>query len=177
MLTVTLDTNCADDSELVALMRECGAQIALVTTTDREARGTSFKVVFEGIDRVSEPGLWGEGGWGTSMWGGGPVVDYRDENGNAVKGHPFEAILTVVSNCSFPPRGKRDKLTVGQRQQLRDAMILCAHVQHRRSIFVSNDVRAFIKGGRQEKLQSMFDIRIMAATEAHAYFQSLRSAK
>jgi hypothetical protein len=175
MITVTLDTNCADEMELIALMRQRGAHVALVNTTDLEARGSSFEVKLEALERVPEPGLWGEGGWGTSMWGGGPSVEYRDEAGDACCSNPFEATLAVVSNHSFPPSGQRSHLTPGQGRQLRDAMIFCAHVQHSRDLFVSRDIRAFVNEGRRERLESMFDTRILTPSEAADYFRGLTS--
>jgi hypothetical protein len=177
MLKVTLDSNCANASELVALIRRCGGHVALINTTDREARGTSFEGAFRGIERMPEPGLWGEGGWGSSMWGGGPDVEYRDELGALQEGNPIEGILSVISNGSFPGPGRRGSLTAGELRQLRDAMILCGHVQHGRSIFVTGDLRGYVRDGRRERLQSMLVIQIMTPDEAEDYFRRLEASK
>ncbi len=73
----------------------------------------------------------------------------------------MEKILDVISNKSFPVPAKRDNLSKGQRRQLRDAMILLAHIRNKRDIFVSNDDKAFIRDGRRERLEKMFKIQIM----------------
>jgi hypothetical protein len=47
-------------------------------------------------------------------------------------------------------------------------MILALHAQHRRDIFVSGDEKAFISGGRRERLERMLERRICTPAEAVA---------
>lgn len=60
----------------------------------------------------------------------------------------------------FFPRS-RDNLSKGRRRQLRDALILGAHIREGRDIFVTNDERAFIRDGRREKLHALFGVHIL----------------
>lgn len=166
MLRLTIDTNLIDDSELFAAAMRSGADVAAVTVSRREAEGTSFKAHLTRLGSVPEPMVWGEGAWGEGLWGGGPDAVYRLENGSIVNGNPLEAILAVISNSSFPKPGFRDPLTSGQRRQLRDAMILCAHVQHGRDVFVSLDNKAYFREGRRARLELVLGTRIMTREEA-----------
>ena len=81
----------------------------------------------------------------------------------------LERALALLSNRSFPPPGRRDQLTGGQRRQLRDAMILCAHLRSNREILVSNDRRAFIDHGYREAIESEFGTSVMTVEEFEAY--------
>src|SRR5262245_29291434 len=55
----------------------------------------------------------------------------------------FEAVLTTITNGSFPKPDNRSALTQGQRNQLRDAQIFCTHVREGRDIFVTDDAKPF----------------------------------
>lgn len=81
-------------------------------------------------------------------------------------GDPFEAVLKVISNGSFPPPRKRGALSAGQRRQFRDAMHLALHVQYGRDLFVTRDAKAFINSGRRGVLENMLATRIMTPAEA-----------
>lgn len=165
-LTLTLDSNVVEDSNLLEAAREAGAEVAVVTVTERELGSSSYGVHILPLARIAEPGVWGEGTWGSGTWGGGDAVCFLDSDGSSVTAHPLEAILSVISNGSFPPQGQRDSLSRKQRNQLRDAMILCAHLQHRRSLFVTGDLKAFVSHGRREMFEQRFSCRIMTAAEA-----------
>jgi hypothetical protein len=78
--------------------------------------------------------VWGEPPWGEFLWAGA----------NEEKMSDLEAILKIISNGSFPKSGKRELLTDGQRNQLRDAIIFEAHVREKREIFVTTDRKAFL---------------------------------
>lgn len=80
----------------------------------------------------------------------------------------FEAILSIISNKSFPPAGpSRAVLTAGQRRQLRDAMILEAHARERRDVLVSNDRTAFVgkDGEKRPRLEALCSTRILTVDE------------
>lgn len=83
--------------------------------------------------------------------------------------------MGIISDKGSPKQGQRDALTSGQRRQLRDAMIFCAHVRERREIFVTNDANAFIDEGRREKLERQFNTRIMKAAEFVALYATSKS--
>jgi hypothetical protein len=106
--------------------------------------------------------------WADRVWKAGPDVAYTHENGSESRGDPFEDVLSVVSNHSFPPPEGRKHLSDGQRRQFRDAMILSLHAQHRRDVFVSGDERAFISAGRRERLERMLGTRIRTPAKAIA---------
>ncbi len=172
-LRVTLDSNVLK-SDLVTLRAVIGGrnvELAYTTVTLRE----------EGRDEgqeeivIAETGIYDE-----STYDSGAV--YADTRvyetlvigesriGFAVVGSdtsPFEAILNVITNGSFPKPGLRDHLTRGQRAQLRDAMILEAHHRDGRDIFVSNDVAAYIgkQGERRPLLEALCDTRILTVNE------------
>jgi hypothetical protein len=77
----------------------------------------------------------------------------------------LEHILKIISNDSFPRPGSRDDLLPGPRRQLRDAMILLAHVREHREIFVTDDKKAFVRHGRREKLELLLSTSIMTSKE------------
>jgi hypothetical protein len=114
-----------------------------------ETAGTSFEVTLRLLTRVDENVPYGIGPYGAHTWGGRP--------------DPVccEKALQIISNGSFPPAEQRGALSDGQHRQLRDALILCTHVRDGRDIFVTNDKRAFIAGGRKEKLEAAFATIIM----------------
>jgi hypothetical protein len=85
----------------------------------------------------------------------------------------LNAPLTILSNGAFPLPGKRENLSSGQRRQLRDAMILSAHVRSNRDILVSNDRRAFVSEGRRERIEAEYGIRVMTVAEFEAYVSEL----
>jgi hypothetical protein len=153
MLTVTLDTNAVDDQTKRRLQAACAGravQIAHTTVTDRELEPSDIAA---SAGELKETAVWTESRWDQSVWG--------DEDQCA----RFEEILSITSNGSFPSAGMRSSLSDGEKKQLRDAMILETHTRERRTIFVSDDERAFIRGGRREKLQALCSTRIMTTEE------------
>ena len=149
--TVTLDTSVADD--LVSALPNDGFEVTIVSVTDRETEGTPFQVQLRRIPQVPETGVWDESRWDHSVWGSGEDSECLDQ------------ALAIISNGSFPESAQRRSLSPGQRRQLRDAMILCAHVRQHRDIFVTNDLKGFIKDGRRDKLREAFSTRIMTRDE------------
>jgi hypothetical protein len=84
----------------------------------------------------------------------------------------LERLLEIISGGTFPPPGKRESMTPGQRRQLRDAMILEAHSRESRDIFVTKDERGFIRAGRREALEHLCGTRIMTIDEVCAFLDS-----
>ena len=158
MKTVTLDTNIlAHSEELLIAGRKHGFQFARITVTDREVKNSSFQANLQPLDKVPETAVWGESKWGKAVW--------------ASEESYLEEILSIISNGSFPKI--HHQLTSGQRRQLRDAMILEAHIREKRDIFVSNDERGFLRYGKREKLEAKFGTRIMSLAEFQEFLDSL----
>lgn len=152
VITVTLDTDVFPADELMDLARGLNFSFARVTVTDRETSGTSFESQLIGLEQLLEPAVWGESNWGEAVW--------------TEEGSRLEEILQVISNRSFPRN--RASLSKGHLHQLRDAMILDAHVRENRDIFVSNDSTAFMNEGRRELLQKRLQTVILTKEEFEA---------
>jgi hypothetical protein len=152
MKTVTLDTNTVDDLGLIEAARLAGFAVVQTTVTDRELESSGVQSALDG-GRLYEPFVLGESRLGFAMLGSESVAT------------TFEKLLRVISNGSFPPRDRRSNLSPGERRQLRDAMILSTHIREGRDIFVTNDAKGFIQGGRRESLEREFGIHVMTAIE------------
>jgi len=149
MGSLTFDSTTKLNDPLVLKTEQAGWHIAFVTVSEREAKGTPFKVWLE-----PEIGVWDESSWDNARW--------ADDQSS----YRLEQILTIISNGSFPRN--RDRLQRGQRHQLRDAMILEAHAAAGRDVFVTADAKAFIKNGRRAQLQALLQTRILTPTELRA---------
>jgi hypothetical protein len=154
VILVTIDTNILPADDLVAAVPPGKFEFSVVSVTDREGGGPSS------VDQVVETGVWDESSWSKAAW-----ADSAD-------GDCLEQVLAIVSARSFPQPDLRGSLTDGQRRQLRDAMIFCAHVRAGRHIFVTNDERGFVRGGRRQQLEQMFASRIMTRSEFEREFAS-----
>jgi hypothetical protein len=152
MTTVTVDTSIFSD-DLRAVLEPKGFSFAAVTVTERELTGHHLAVQLQQLSSVPEAAVRGESLWGTGLWGG------------PSEGVCFEDLLRLIGNGSFPPSGKRDNLTAGQRHQLRDAMIFCTHVPAGLDIFLTDDRKAFVKHGRRAKLEAAYKTCIMTRDE------------
>ncbi len=128
--------------------------VTFASVSLREAKGSDFEVTLRKHDLVPELGVWNESSWDNARW--------ADEQ----SGDLLEKVLSIITNGSFPKN--RSNLTEGQLHQLRDAMILEAHAAKERAVFVSADVRAFIKSGRREQLESLLKTRILRPSEFEA---------
>ena len=133
-MRVTLDTNVLEADEIIKAGRRCGFEISVVSVTEREVENSPYEVHLKNLGTVLETVVWGESRWGKAVWG-------SDESANRL-----EMILGIISNGSFPAKRARAVLSEGQRHQLRDAMILEAHVRRGLDIFVTNDRRGFVRG-------------------------------
>ena len=157
MNSVTFDTNVFPAEALVARARRLGLTVAAVTVSRREAEGSSLEEEVSALESVLETGVWGESRWGQAVWGG------SSDSGR------LERVLALLSNGSFPPPGRRDHLSNGERRQLRDAMILCAHLRAGRDLLVSNDRRAFVADRRRQAIEAEFGTHVMTVQEFEAY--------
>lgn len=191
MLRVTLDTNTIDHRARIEAACAClNVELAYTTVTDRETEGTSLATSGSG---VTETGVWNESRWGQFVWGrsvseSGVYDESRYDSGAVYAAQPvpetavpgewrlgeaalggdesqpmLEIILRVIGGGSFP--SQREKLTRGERRQLRDAMILEAHHRDRRDVLVTEDAKAFINDGRREALEALCKTRIMRVDE------------
>lgn len=136
-----------------------GFDFAVVSVTERELEETPFSVYLQPLTSVPETGVFGESWYGRAVYG------------SAASATRLEEILQIIGGGSFPK--DRTHLSNGQRRQLRDAMILEAHIRGGRNIFVTNDERGFIRFGRRGELETRFGIRIMTAEEFVAFCQTL----
>lgn len=185
MLRVTVDTNVLDRKLERIRQAVDGLKVEILPTTVtlRERRLETRP----GDPVVHETGVWGESRWGDFVWGASTPVaksfiwdesSFDDavlmtDDGPAL----FDAILAIVGSGSFPPPGQRENLTVGQRRQLRDAMILEAHAREGRDVLVTDDVRGFVgkDGEKRRKLEALCQTRIMTVYEFCAEAPSLGS--
>lgn len=153
MTTVTLDTNTVDDTRVVTAARAAGFEVVHTSVTDREIQTSNVLPASGSPAQIIEPLVLSE-----SHLGGGVLAsDFEAET--------FEELLAIISNGSFPPTGHRDNLSSGQKRQLRDAMILSAHIREGRHIFVTNDIRGFIADGRRDRIEQEFNTKIMTSDE------------
>jgi hypothetical protein len=171
MLTITLDTNCIDDDKLRAAAAAAGADVASFSVARKEFGESSVAAHLEGITILPEQTVFADGFFADTLfadrfWASAIPTTYRLSDGTEETGDPFEAILEVLSNGSFPPPSSRKALSAGQRRQFRDAMHLSLHAQYRRHLFVTADVRAFIASGRREILEHLLGTQIRTPAEA-----------
>jgi hypothetical protein len=153
MKSVTLDTNTVDDPRVIEAARLAGFDLVRTTVTDRELESSDIQMGLPEHKPVYEPFVLGESRLGFAVLGSETVAD------------TFERLLQIISNGAFPSKDRRSSLSPGERRQLRDAMILSAHIRDGRQIFVTNDVKGFIHGGRRESLEREFGTKIMTAEE------------
>lgn len=158
--TVTLDTNVLPAPDLIKRARARGIEVAVSTVTMRELNDTSWSAAASGLSRQPEVLVLGESLMGEAVL---PIEGPDDL---------LEEILRLVSSGSFPRRGGREQLTRGQATQLRDAMILEAHVRSGRDALVTDDSTAFIKFGRREMLQERFATSILLPNEFSRYLDT-----
>lgn len=165
MRTVTLDTNTVDDAEIIQMARSVGLDVVCTTVTDREMENSNVTQVLSQDSRISEPLVIGEGRIGSAA----VASDETPET--------LERLLQIISNGSFPPREQRSNKSEGQKRQLRDAIILCTHIKEGRDIFVTNDSKGFIRGGRREQIEGEFGTKIMTSSEFIALCKSMLQRK
>ncbi len=160
MKTVTLDTNTVDDAQVIEVARSVGFEVVHTTVTGRELEVSDVAPASSEAASVFEPFVIGESPLGFGVLASDSEAD------------TFEKLLQIISDGSFPPKGQRSNLSVGQRRQLRDAMILCAHIREGRDIVVTNDVKGFIREGRRERIEREFEAKIMTSEEFLGFCKS-----
>jgi len=160
MKSVTVDTNTVDDPRVVEAARQAGFDIVRTTVTDRELESSGIQMALPEHQPLYEPLVLGESRLGFAVQGSEAVAD------------TFERLLQIISNGSFPAKDRRSSLLPGERRQLHDAMILSTHIREGRQMFVTNDTKGFIQGGRRERLQREFGTRIMTADEFLMFCES-----
>ncbi len=163
-MKVTLDTNVLPADDLIASVLPGLFEFSIVSVTDRETKGSKDLIARADISSIPETMVLGESCLGLAV-----LADSTDAS-------CLEFCLKIISDGSFPPPDKRDKLTSGRLRQLRDAMIFCTHVREHRAIFVTNDISGFIKGDRRIKLEKEFHTRIMTRDEFLTEFGTKRCA-
>jgi hypothetical protein len=151
-MKVTFDTNVADRVDLVEVALARGFEVFVTSVTNRELLPSNIVPVTKQL--ILETAVFDESSFGSAVLGSDKDAEL------------FESTLWILSNGSFPRAGMRDRLTKGERRQLRDAMIFVAHVRQSHNIFVSDDKRAFVRNGRREKLlEEISNCRIMTSVE------------
>jgi hypothetical protein len=156
-----------------------GLPIDLATTT------VSQRELNLASSEITETAVWDESKWDQSKWGGvlpETIVVGETQVGRGVVGDTsdlFEEALRIISNGSFPKRGQRHQLNQKQRHQLRDAMVLVAHVRESRDILVSDDQKAFGKpgSGLRQQLECTCQTRIMNHEQFIALCDELRAGR
>jgi len=151
---VTFDSTAKPSDPLVLKAISAGWHVAFSSVTLREARRTDFEVQLNAHESIPEVAVWNESEWDKARWADKPSSER------------LESILAIVSGGGFPKN--RSDLTDGQLHQLRDAMILEAHVAAERELFVTADLKAFISGGRRASLEALLDTRILSPVEFNA---------
>lgn len=182
MKRVTLDTNVLPADKVLQAAEGLGFEFVLVSVSNRELAGTDIEVTLENFETVPETAVWGESKWGQALWG--PVVPETfvlGESrlgggllGNDKEADVFEIALKIISNGGFTKRTGRENLTVPQQRQLRDAMILAAHIREQRDVFVTDDKKGFIDNGRREIIEKAFGTKILTQSEFIEYCQKLK---
>ena len=85
--------------------------------------------------------------------------------------------MTRFHTARSPKPGRRDNLTPGQRNQLRDATIFSTHVRDSRDIFVSDNKKAFGEEGSEQRQRIAAlapQTKIMTLPEFERYCQARR---
>jgi len=177
--TVTLDTNIFPIDDLLVLMRQKSINYKRVSVTDREMANCRILDCLDNESKINETGIWNESLWGEFKWG--PVIDETAVVGESkidlcVVGKNseidvFETLLKIISNNTFPRNDKREHLTPGERRQLRDAMILTAHIRDKRDLFITNDLKGFVSNGKRDYIQETFKTKIMTREEFKSYLE------
>ena len=151
MIKVTLDTDVLPADDLLQAARGLDCEFAVVSVTEREVEGTRFTAHVGPFGSVHETAVFGEARFGSAVLG------------SQQSGEMLGEILRIISTGSFPQ--SRTNLSEGQLHQLRDALILEAHIREQRDIFITGDARAFIRHGKRVELRAAFGVRIFSRVE------------
>jgi hypothetical protein len=159
-MKITLDANVidTDKSELIEKAQRLMFDVALTSVTERERQRPDL---IENIRIISEMLVTDEGPLNVGALG-------SDDDAKI-----FEDLLRTISNGSFPPKGKRNQLTLGEKRQLRDAIAFTSHVRDVRDIFVTDDRKGFINDGRREYLEATYRTKVISTSEFRDYLASV----
>ncbi len=178
MLKITFDTNVLPIEDLNSLVKDKLVELSVVSVTSRELEKHSLAVELKKLNEITETAVWDESKWGQVIYETAVVGESR--LGESVVGSNkdvdvFEKLLEIISSGSFPKPGKRSNLSDGERRQLRDAMILTAHIREGRDIFVTEDIKGFIGRNNEIKrrIESLFKTKIMRKKEFIAYLSKI----
>lgn len=183
MVKITFDTNVLPIEDLDSLVRDKPVELSIVSVTSRELEKHRLAVELKKLNEVTETAVWDESKWGQAKWG--PVIYEtavvgESRLGESVVGSDkevdvFEKLLEIISSSSFPKPGKRSNLSNGERRQLRDAMILTAHIREGRDIFVTEDIKGFIGRNNEikDKIETLFKTKIMRKQEFLVYLSKI----
>jgi hypothetical protein len=164
-LKITLDTNTLPLERAMVAATRIGADVVVTTVTAREVHGTKLEPELSTLKLLPETWVLGESPLGTAVLG-------SDEDAAC-----YEQALRIVSNGAFPRPGARGALSDGQRRQLRDAMIFCAHVREKRDILVSDDTTAFGEesSAQRQRIEALGKTRVMTLPEFERFCDQPRA--
>lgn len=183
MVKITFDTNVLPIEDLDSFVKDKPVEFSVVSVTSRELEKHKLAIELKKLNEVTETAVWDESKWGQAKWG--PVIyetavvgeSRLDESvvGSDKEVDAFEKLLEIISSGSFPKLGKRGNLSSGERRQLRDAMILTAHIREGRDIFVTEDIKGFIGRNNEikKKIENLFKTKIMRKQEFIAYLSNI----
>ncbi|WJD61302.1 hypothetical protein [Pseudomonas kurunegalensis] len=152
MEAVTVDTNILPIDDLQAIAESSGYALQIISVTYRELAITDLLEQASSLPRVPESAMFGESFWGAHFGG---VEDAEI----------FEDVLRIISSGSFPPPEKRENLTPPQVNQLRDALILQAHIRTGNKVFVTGDAKAYVNHGRRSIFEDKYGVTIFSRVE------------
>lgn len=157
-IRVTLDTGVLDGrfNELQEAANALSQKVdfATVTVADRERGEDESR---PDLPLILETAVLDESRWGSAV--------LASEASAAL----FEQIRQIISGGSYRAPEVGDPLHEGVRHQVRDAMVLEAHVREGRDVFVTTDAKGFINHGRREELESLCGTLIMTPDEFIAW--------
>ncbi len=160
-MKITLDTNVAEDQDLLGLCQDRRFDVGIVPATAREVSETSFQADIRRLSRVPETGVWDESGWdAAALWVSDPGPD-------------LERILDIMSSGSLSRPELRTCLTKEQRGILRDAMIFQGHVRARRDVLVTKDRKHILN--HKQTLEREFGTRIMTPDEFRRLLRDMKT--
>lgn len=162
MYKVTIDTNIlgkklAHQLEMAIFSKPI--DLAYTSVTGREVKDTDIEV--KG-NEILETGVWDESLWDHTVWAGDSPAD-----SSSLYITKLDQLLLILSNGGFPKSGNRENLTKGQKNMLRDAMILEVHWREKRDVLVSNDLKAYIgkDESRRVSLEKLCTTKILTFEE------------
>lgn len=157
MIQLTIDSNVINVRGRLAAMNtiekwQSEGKVLLVGAQrlTNEMRGYADAKV-KTMKNVSEPMVWGISDWGSKWGAAGPVPDYKE-----------------LAEVLFP-KVRWDRLNQNQQN---DVMHLMGHCDSDSKVFITSDIKDFIKRGRRERLRDKFGIEVMTPEEFVAFYKT-----